>query len=141
MQGAWGQLFHVHSMCGQNGLAVALLAMPTGCLPRMLALQVSGMGAGQLAPGQERVPGLTWRAVGSVEDVLAVLAGRRWMQWADVSLGLCRLLALCRCACCVFVRWLCWGAVFAPNPLIQLPVHVCASLQRALATAPPPRPP
>ena len=34
------------------------------------------MGAGQLAPGQERVPGLTWRAVGSVADVLAVLAGR-----------------------------------------------------------------
>lgn len=37
--------------------------------------QVSGMGAGQLAPGQERVPGLTWRGVGSVQDVLAVLAG------------------------------------------------------------------
>lgn len=31
------------------------------------------MGAGQLAPGQERVPGLSWRAVHSVQDVLAVL--------------------------------------------------------------------
>ena len=38
-------------------------------------LQVSGMGAAQLAPGQERVPGLAWKAVGSVEDVLAVLEG------------------------------------------------------------------
>ncbi len=35
------------------------------------------MGAGQLVAGQERVPGLTWRAVGGVEDVLAVLAGER----------------------------------------------------------------
>lgn len=49
---------------------------PPAAFPHMPALQVSGMGAGQLAPGQERVPGLTWRAVGSVEDVLAVLAGR-----------------------------------------------------------------
>ncbi|KAI3430807.1 hypothetical protein D9Q98_009218 [Chlorella vulgaris] len=36
-------------------------------------LDVSAMGAGQLAAGAERVPGLTWRAVGGVEEVLAVL--------------------------------------------------------------------
>jgi hypothetical protein len=33
------------------------------------------MGAGQLAPGQERVPGLSWRDVRSVQDVLALLKG------------------------------------------------------------------
>lgn len=38
------------------------------------SLEVSGMGPGQLPPGQERVPGLTWRAVSGVADVLAVLA-------------------------------------------------------------------
>ncbi|KAL4420520.1 hypothetical protein ABPG75_010176 [Micractinium tetrahymenae] len=37
-------------------------------------LDVSAMGAGQLATGQERVPGLTWRPVACVDDVLAVLA-------------------------------------------------------------------
>ncbi|PSC71702.1 kinesin KIFC3 isoform X4 isoform A [Micractinium conductrix] len=37
-------------------------------------LDVSAMGAGQLAAGQERVPGLTWRSVTCVEDVLSVLA-------------------------------------------------------------------
>ena len=31
------------------------------------------MGAGQLGPGQERVPGLSWRPVTTVGDVLAVL--------------------------------------------------------------------
>ena len=36
--------------------------------------QVSAMGAGQLAAGQERVPGLTWRPVSSVDHVLHVLA-------------------------------------------------------------------
>lgn len=37
--------------------------------------QVSAMGAGQLVAGHERVPGLTWRPVACVDDVLAVLAG------------------------------------------------------------------
>jgi hypothetical protein len=39
------------------------------------SLDVSAMGAGQLAAGQERVPGLSWRQVASVGDVLSVLTG------------------------------------------------------------------
>ena len=35
---------------------------------------MSGLGAGQLAAGVDRVPGLTWRGVHSVGDVLSVLA-------------------------------------------------------------------
>ena len=50
------------------------------------------MGAGQLAPGQERVPGLTWRAVTSVADVLAVLAGGR--SGVDVTRGCIPLAAV-----------------------------------------------
>ncbi len=43
--------------------------------PTLPHLQVSAMGAGQLGAGHERVPGLTWRPVSGVDDVLAVLAG------------------------------------------------------------------
>ncbi|KAK9804341.1 hypothetical protein WJX72_008150 [[Myrmecia] bisecta] len=38
------------------------------------SLEVSGMGAGQLQPGMERIPGLTWRPVAGLEDVSAALA-------------------------------------------------------------------
>lgn len=50
--------------------------------------QVSGMGAGQLPPGADRVPGLTWRPVSSVADVLSVLAeGTRSRATASTALN------------------------------------------------------
>ena len=58
------------------------------------------MGAGQLAAGQERVPGLTWRSVTCVEDVLSVLAGG-WGRWVGVGVvgggtsGSCWWVAVC----------------------------------------------
>ncbi|PRW21080.1 kinesin KIFC3 isoform X3 isoform B [Chlorella sorokiniana] len=76
-------------------ISVSMLEVYNEALRDLLAagaeaakLDVSAMGAGQLAPGQERVPGLTWRAVGSVADVLAVLAeGSRNRATAATSMN------------------------------------------------------
>lgn len=51
-------------------------------------MQVSALGPGQLQPGADRVPGLTWRPVASVADVLAVLeAGAASRATASTSLN------------------------------------------------------
>lgn len=60
----------------------------TGAHVHCCLLQVSGLGAGQLAAGVERVPGLTWRSVASVADVLGVLAeGNRGRATAATALN------------------------------------------------------
>jgi hypothetical protein len=67
-------------------------------------LDVSAMGAGQLAAGAERVPGLTWRAVSGVEEVLAVLEGVCHRTECDVRQQLgCRPLPLH--IACVMRAW------------------------------------
>lgn len=60
----------------------------TGAHVHCCLLQVSGLGAGQLVAGVERVPGLTWRSVASVADVLGVLAeGNRGRATAATALN------------------------------------------------------
>lgn len=54
------------------------------------------MGAGQLVAGQERVPGLTWRPVACVDDVLAVLSGESSHHGSDeAALPSADLMAWC----------------------------------------------
>ncbi|KAL4436364.1 hypothetical protein ABPG77_009926 [Micractinium sp. CCAP 211/92] len=64
----------------QRAISVSMLEVYNEALRDLLQseaakpLDVSAMGAGQLVAGQERVPGLTWRPVACVDDVLAVLS-------------------------------------------------------------------
>ncbi|KXZ52502.1 hypothetical protein GPECTOR_9g546 [Gonium pectorale] len=77
--------FHVSMLEIYNEAVHDLLAGEGGVTK---ALDVSGMGAGDLPPGHERVPGLTWRPVSSTEGVEALLReGGRNRATAATSLN------------------------------------------------------
>ncbi|KAK9902101.1 hypothetical protein WJX75_004452 [Coccomyxa subellipsoidea] len=91
-----GNAEHAHAP-GGGYISVAMLEIYNDDARDLLAdavtgkaasLDVSGLGAGQLPPGVERIPGLTWRQVATVDHVAAVLAdGSRQRSTAATAMN------------------------------------------------------